>query len=136
MVEGLPQLFRPSTFINLGEQVADGTGSVDIASEEAQRPVSVVGVVRLAGNPSFDWSVPIFFLAVVNVFVGVFNLLPLLPLDGGHVAIASYERLRSTRDRMYHADVAKLLPVAYAVMGVLAFVFISTLWLDIFKPIK
>ncbi len=132
----LPQMFRPSMLSDLGSQLFQPTGAVDIASEEAERPISVVGVVRVAGNPEFDWSIPIFFLAIVNVFVGIFNLLPLLPLDGGHASIAIYERLRSWNGKRYQADVAKLLPVAYAVMSLLAFVFISTLYLDIARPIQ
>ena len=46
----------------------------------------------------------------------IFNMIPLLPFDGGHVAIAVYERLRSRRGRRYHADVAKLLPLTSAVV--------------------
>ena len=71
----------------------------------------------------------------VNIFVGVSNMLPMLPLDGGYVAIATYERLRSRRGRRYHADVNKLTPVVYAFMGVLLVLFACTLYLDIAHPI-
>ena len=48
---------------------------------------------------------------VINIFVGIFNLLPMLPLDGGHVAIAVYEAVRSPHGASrYHADVTKLHP--------------------------
>ena len=54
------------------------------------------------------------------------NMLPMLPLDGGHVAIAVYERIRTRRGRPYYqADVAKLLPVVYAFMAVLAVVVVA-----------
>ena len=115
----------------------DGSEQVDIASDEAaERPVSMIGAVRLAGSPDFDWVVPVRMLAYINIFVGIFNLLPLLPLDGGHAAIATYERLRSRRGRPYQMDVAKLLPLTYAVVFVLGFLMLTTLWLDIVRPIS
>jgi membrane-associated protease RseP (regulator of RpoE activity) len=62
---------------------------------------------------------------------------PLLPLDGGHVAIATYEKVRSMlRGGVpYHVDVTKLLPVTYAVVLVLVFLCLSTVYLDIADPI-
>ena len=53
---------------------------------------------------------------MLNVFVGVFNMFPLLPLDGGHAAIATYERLRERNGQRYHADVSKMMPFAMAVI--------------------
>ena len=132
----LPRFLSPATFVNLGQLVFDGSEDVDIASDEAAaRPVSMIGAVRLAGSPDFDWVVPVRMLAYINIFVGIFNLLPLLPLDGGHAAIATYERLRSRRGRRYEMDVAKLLPLTYAVVFVLGFLMLTTLWLDIVRPI-
>ena len=53
-------------------------------------------------------------------------MLPMLPLDGGHVAIAVYERIRTRRGRPYYqADAAKLLPVVYAFVAVLLLVVVS-----------
>ena len=132
----VPRFLSPSTFVNLGGLVFDGSEEVDITSDEAAaRPVSMIGAVRLAGSPDFDWVVPVRMLAYINIFVGIFNLLPLLPLDGGHAAIATYERLRSRRGRPYQMDVAKLLPLTYAVVFVLGFLMLTTLWLDIVRPI-
>ena len=77
----------------------------------------------------------LFLLAVLNVFIGVFNMFPLLPLDGGHAAIATYERLRERNGQRYYADVAKMMPFAMAVMTVLLFLFMSGLYLDITDPL-
>jgi membrane-associated protease RseP (regulator of RpoE activity) len=77
----------------------------------------------------------ILILVAVNIFVGLLNMLPLLPLDGGYVAIATYERLRSRRGVRYHADINKMAPVIYAFMAVLLVLFASTLYLDIAHPI-
>ncbi len=70
-------------------------------------------------------------LVLFNIFIGIFNLLPLLPLDGGHVAVATYEAVRSRKGRAYHADVAKLMPLTYAVFLVLVFIGVSALFLDV-----
>ena len=62
-------------------------------------------------------------------------MLPMLPLDGGYVAIATYERLRSRRGVRYRANVNLLAPFVYAFMSVLLVLFASTLYLDIAHPI-
>ncbi|MDH4075564.1 MAG: site-2 protease family protein [Acidimicrobiia bacterium] len=136
-ISTIPRFLAPSTFVDLGRLLLEGPADVSIDSEEAaNRPVSMVGVVRLAGDPGFDWTMPVTMLAYINIFVGVFNLLPLLPLDGGHAAIATYERIRSRRGVRHQMDVAKLLPVTYAVVLVLGFLMLTTLLLDIVRPIS
>ena len=76
------------------------------------------------------------FLIGLNIFIGVFNLVPLLPLDGGHVAVASYERVREIgRKTRYHADVYKLIPLTYGVIFVLMAVGMLALYADIFDPV-
>lgn len=74
-------------------------------------------------------------LISINIFVGMINLLPMLPLDGGHVAIAVYERIRSRRGHFYRADVRKLAPVAYAFVAFLAFIVVSAFYLDVTHPL-
>lgn len=133
----IPEFLSPATFGRLAEAMFDSDSGIDEETGQiANRPISVVGAVRIAGKPTFDWSIPIQMLALVNVSVGLINLIPLLPLDGGHAAVATYEKLRSRRGRRYQADVAKLLPLTYAVVAVLAFLMISTVWLDIVQPIS
>lgn len=65
--------------------------------------------------------------------VGVFNMFPLLPLDGGHAAIATYERIRSRKGKRYFADVNKLMPVAALCLALIAFMFLTGLYLDVVK---
>jgi membrane-associated protease RseP (regulator of RpoE activity) len=62
-------------------------------------------------------------------------LFPLLPFDGGHAAIATYERIRSKRGKPYRADLAKMVPVATAVVAMLAFLLVAGLYLDITQPL-
>ena len=72
----------------------------------------------------------------MNIFIGVFNMVPLPPLDGGHAAVAIYERARSRRGRRYHADATKLLPLTYAVVMVMVVLFVTTTYLDIVDPVN
>ena len=113
--------------------------------------VGLVGAARVSGEvlavqeEPFVLRVSQFLLLIagLNLFVGVFNLLPLLPLDGGHLAVLAYEnardklrRLRGYRGEFQRVDFAKLMPLTYAV--VLLFVGL-TLWImgaDIVNPIK
>ena len=101
------------------------------------RPTTLVGVTGLSddvGDAAGLMGI-LFLLAVLNVFIGVFNMFPLLPLDGGHAAIATYERVRERDGRRYYADVSKMMPFAMAVMTVLLFLFASGLYLDITDPV-
>jgi membrane-associated protease RseP (regulator of RpoE activity) len=101
------------------------------------RPTTLVGVTGLSDDvgDAAGFMGIFFLLAVLNVFIGVFNMFPLLPLDGGHAAIATYERIRERDGRRYYADVSKMMPFAMAVMTVLLFLFASGLYLDITDPI-
>lgn len=108
----------------------------DDASLET-RPTTVVGVSQVGGSigESDGLKGILLLLASVNVFVGIFNMFPLLPFDGGHAAIATYERLRSRRGQPYRADINKMVPVATAVVGLLGLLLITGLWLDITQPL-
>ena len=101
------------------------------------RPTTLIGAGSLSDDVGEAQGVIgiVYFLAVLNVFVGVFNMFPLLPLDGGHAAIATYERLRERKGQRYYADVAKMMPFAMAVMTVLLLLFMSGLYLDITDPV-
>jgi membrane-associated protease RseP (regulator of RpoE activity) len=109
--------------------------AVDEADEN--RLISIYGAVRLGGEATEEGLVQLFaFLALLNIFIGVFNLVPLLPLDGGHVAVATYERVREIgRGRRYHADITKLLPLTYAVVFVLVTIGMIALYVDITDPV-
>lgn len=101
------------------------------------RPTTLVGVTGLSDDvgEAQGFMGILYLLAVLNIFVGVFNMFPLLPLDGGHAAIATYERFRERNGQRYYADVARLMPFAMAVITVLLFLFMSGLYLDITDPI-
>lgn len=101
------------------------------------RPTTVVGITGISDDvaESQGFMGVLYLMAVLNVFIGVFNMFPLLPLDGGHAAIATYERLRERRGQRYYADVSKAMPFATAVVVLLLFLFASGLYLDITSPL-
>ena len=101
------------------------------------RPTTVVGASQVGGEigRSDGLKGVLILLATVNIFVGIFNLVPLLPFDGGHAAIATYERLRSRRGKVYHADVGKMIPVATTVVVLLVMLMFAGLYLDITSPL-
>ncbi len=103
------------------------------------RPTTVVGISQLSATIGDEagFGGLLLTLAAVNVFVGLLNLFPVLPFDGGHAAIATYERLRSRRGRSpYRADITKMIPVAMTMIAVLAMLFFTGLYLDITKPLR
>jgi membrane-associated protease RseP (regulator of RpoE activity) len=106
-------------------------------------PISVVGASRLGGETVEHgaWWMFLNLLVVLNFFVGVFNLLPLLPLDGGHIAIAWFEKVRSWiyarlgRRDPGRVNYLKLMPFTYAVILVFGGVTLLTVAADIVNPI-
>jgi membrane-associated protease RseP (regulator of RpoE activity) len=109
---------------------------VGTADDPTTQPGTIVGATRISDDVGqFDgWAGYFALLAAINVSVGVFNMFPLLPLDGGHAAIATYERVRSRRGRRYVADVQKMMPVVAVTLALLAFMFLTGLYLDIVEP--
>lgn len=108
--------------------------------QNANRPVSLVGSVSLATDMArVDFGQLLLFLATLNVFIGLFNLIPLLPFDGGHIAVACYEKVRELlrRDgRRYLVSPSALYPMAIVVVTVLGLLFLSSVYLDLVDPIR
>ena len=106
-------------------------------ADPATRPTTVVGISQVSGSVGESDGLKgiLLLLASLNIFVGVFNMLPLLPFDGGHAAIATYERLRSRPGKPYRADISKMIPVATTVVVLLAFLLATGLYLDLTRPL-
>ncbi|MEV4624428.1 site-2 protease family protein [Asanoa sp. NPDC049573] len=110
---------------------------------DADTPISVVGASRLGGEAvQHDaWEVFVLLFISLNFFIGVFNLLPLLPLDGGHIAISWFERLRSWfaarlgKPDPGRVDYYKLMPVTYVVILIGGAFTLLTITADIINPI-
>jgi membrane-associated protease RseP (regulator of RpoE activity) len=143
----------PSKISNLWGTVFEGK------QRNPNGPVGVVGIGRISGDFASTNRLTVQakiytlvgVLASVNLLLFFLNLLPLLPLDGGHVAGALVEatrrgwaRLRTRRNAatkratrpQIFVDTAQMLPVMYAVASVLVVLTLLTLWADIVKPIN
>jgi membrane-associated protease RseP (regulator of RpoE activity) len=128
-------VFSPGDFSSLFHQIAS-PAAAENRHNQLTRPVSIVGAVRLGVQGAEAGPATLLeILLILNIFVGLLNMFPMLPLDGGFVAVATYERLRSRRGLRYHADVNRLAPVIYAFVSVLLVLFVCTLYLDIVYPI-
>ena len=116
-----------------------------IAGEQRdpETPVSVVGASRIGGQlfELGDWTNMLTLFATLNLFFGIFNLFPLLPMDGGHIAIAWFERVRSWiaakrgKPDPGRVDYYKLAPITLAVIGVLGVFVLLTVTADFVNPI-
>jgi membrane-associated protease RseP (regulator of RpoE activity) len=119
------------------------------APRQPDSPMGVVGAARVGGEV-FSLNIPseqriatmVMLVAGFNLSLFLFNLLPLLPLDGGHIAGALWEALKRNLARVLRRpdpgpfDVAKMMPVAYVVAGVFLSFTILVLIADVVNPVK
>ncbi|GAA4806763.1 M50 family metallopeptidase [Nocardioides caeni] len=122
---------------------------VGVEERDPLGPVSIVGGGRLAGEVASheeitleDKAVSLLMLiAGFNFFIGMFNFVPLLPLDGGHIASALWEATRRGFARLFrrpdpgYVDAAKLLPVAYVVASALLVMGVVLIVGDLVVPV-
>lgn len=127
-----------------------GVDLVTGAPRDVNSPISIIGASRVAGEIGVSDQLSgadrvatwMSLLGSVNLFVALLNLVPLLPLDGGHIAGALYEWVRRGWAKLRrqpdpgHVDTAKLLPVAYIVGGFLLLGGIVLVVADIISPIQ
>ncbi|HLL67036.1 MAG TPA: site-2 protease family protein [Micromonosporaceae bacterium] len=110
---------------------------------DPETPVSVVGASRIGGElvEMGDWTSLLSLFAVLNLFFGLFNLLPLLPMDGGHIAIAWFERIRSWVYARFgkrdpgRVDYLKLTPITLVVIAIMGVFVLLTVSADVINPI-
>jgi membrane-associated protease RseP (regulator of RpoE activity) len=151
----------PKTFEMLGTGITGtydalahrfgGLGQLFSHNRSPDGLVGVVGAARAGGDllsaqgASLGQRIGDFLLLVagVNLAVGLFNLLPLFPLDGGHLAVLGFEqarqgvrRLRGYRGATQRVDLVKLLPATYAVVAALVVMSVLILSADIVNPIR
>ena len=131
-IKALGGIFSPDGVSNY-QDLLTGDGG-----DNNKRFISPVGAARVAGQAVDNgWGAVLLFLFAINVFVGIFNMVPLLPLDGGHVAIATYEKIASMiKGRRVMVDVQKLMPITAVVLAALVIMGLSALYLDIFRPVE
>ncbi|MFF7476129.1 site-2 protease family protein [Streptomyces sp. NPDC008092] len=121
----------------------------DGAPRQPDSPMGVVGAARVGGEiftldipPTEQLAMALMLVAGFNLSLFLFNMLPLLPLDGGHIAGALWESLRRNLAKVLRRpdpgpfDVAKLMPVAYVVAGVFICFTVLVLIADVVNPVK
>lgn len=118
--------------------------SIGGGERDKETPISVVGA-SIIGGDTVDhglWVMFWFFLAQLNFVLGAVNLLPLLPFDGGHIAVAVFEKLRNmiraSRGKVAAAPVnyLKLMPATYVVLFVIGGYMLLTVTADLVNPIR
>ncbi|MGX6607259.1 M50 family metallopeptidase [Micromonosporaceae bacterium Da 78-11] len=117
--------------------------SITGSERDPNTPISVVGASLIGGEAASLglWSSVLMLFVGLNVFIGIFNLLPLLPVDGGHIAVAWYEKIRSYiyarrgKPDPGRVDYYKLMPLTYAVIFIGGAFTLLTLTADIINPI-
>jgi membrane-associated protease RseP (regulator of RpoE activity) len=110
---------------------------------------SIVGAARdtgaaVAAHVGWQYKVSFILLLIasLNIWVGILNLLPLLPMDGGHVAVIVWERIRAWFARVRHrpdpglVDMAKLLPVSFSIFALLMVLSVVLILADIVNPVN
>lgn len=127
----------------LPSKVPEVIRSLGGEQRDADGPVSVVGVSRFGGQAveAESWLTFLLLLASFNVFIGIFNLFPFLPLDGGHVAVLLYEKVRARLLRLRgrpdpgRVDLNKLMPVTFVVILLVGGLSVLTILADVVNPI-
>jgi membrane-associated protease RseP (regulator of RpoE activity) len=130
---GLADRFTPSGVQQTAKQSFTNAAPVAGSQQDLNRPQSLIGFVAngsdvAAGN---IWVV-LWLLAALSLVLALFNLLPVLPLDGGHAVIALYEGIASkVKHRRVFADYRKALSVSLLLLAPLLFLSLSAMVLDI-----
>jgi membrane-associated protease RseP (regulator of RpoE activity) len=97
--------------------------------DDAQTFVGVSRNVGAAGSQG-DWGTILAYAGYVTIFIGIVNLIPLPPLDGGHLLLLAWEKVTGR-----HVDYRRIVPIAATVIVVLSLFMVAALLLDIFKPV-
>ena len=114
------------------------------AERDVEGPMSVVGASRVGGElvEANLWAAFFMMLASLNYFLALFNLIPLPPFDGGHIAVVIYEKIRDFFRKIQSkaaagpADYTKLMPVTYVIAAALMSVAAVIIVADFVNPIK
>lgn len=114
------------------------------AERDIEGPVSVIGASRTGGElvEQDMWSAFWMMLASLNFFLALFNLVPLPPLDGGHIAVVLYEKIRDALRRLRGlgpgtpANYEKLMPLTYTMAALLLGVGVLVMAADVVNPVR
>jgi membrane-associated protease RseP (regulator of RpoE activity) len=128
----LPKLFSKDRANTAGGQVGSVVGAAEATGD------------AVAANIGWQYKVEyvLLLIAALNAFIGAFNMLPLLPLDGGHVAVIVWERIRAWFSRLRGrpdpglVDMRKVLPVSFSIFMILVLFSVTLILADIVNPVS
>jgi membrane-associated protease RseP (regulator of RpoE activity) len=129
--KAIPDLFKKDRASTPGGQVTSVVGAGDVTGQ--------VLAANISWQPKAE--LVLLIIASLNIFVGAFNLLPLLPMDGGHIAVVIYERVRAGVAKLRGkpdpgpADYRRLIPVSVGVFALLVCLGLLLVAADIVNPI-
>jgi membrane-associated protease RseP (regulator of RpoE activity) len=139
-IGGMVGFFRPANIGRLAKQVVGANSAKGpLTDKEMQsRPTSVVGMVSIGSEAARQHPSELLnILVLINLALGAFNLLPMLPLDGGHIVIATYEALMSRiKGRRHFVDMNRVAPFAAMFMAFVLVLGLSAMYLDIVRPVS
>lgn len=138
-LSGVARFFSPSTIVNFAKQVKgarNSTGELTQAELE-NRPTSIIGMTQVGAQAASEGITPLLeILVIINLALGTFNLLPMLPLDGGHIVVATYESVMGKFTKRRHfLNMERLTPVVAAFFGLLLMLGLGAMYLDIVRPV-
>ncbi|MQY02954.1 M50 family metallopeptidase [Actinomadura macrotermitis] len=128
----LPRLFSPDRAASPGGQVGSVVGATEMSGQ----------IFSSAGTWRDKAALYLSLVVSVNIFLGALNVLPLLPLDGGHLAVVGYERARARLARLRGrpdpgpVDMTRLLPITYLVVVLLVGYGVLLILADILNPLR
>lgn len=128
VIRRLGDVFGPAGLKRIANQL---TGKVDRTTGDVQSIVGGGQTLVQASEVYGFWMVLLNLMVSFNVFIGILNLVPLPPLDGGHLAVLAYEKVRGRRP-----DVRKLIPLTALVAAFMILFALSITYLDIVNPIQ
>jgi membrane-associated protease RseP (regulator of RpoE activity) len=135
ITDGMGHIVSPAGIAHYANVVTTRSGA-EQAAKTGDRPESIVGIVHTTAQA--EQSGAIYFVSmiiIIDLAVALLNLLPVLPLDGGHIAIAAYEGVRSRKGKRYKANLKPFLMFSGVVMVFLVLLVVTSVWLDIAYPI-
>ena len=129
----IPRLFSPQRESTPGGQVGSVVGATDVS-----------GQIFASGTASLRDKIALYLSLVVsvNIFLGALNVVPLLPLDGGHLAVVGYERARAALNRVRGrpdpgtVDIRKLMPLTYLAVLLLVGLGVLLILADLLNPLR
>jgi membrane-associated protease RseP (regulator of RpoE activity) len=139
-ISGIGRFFSPTAISNFAKQVTGAhSNNTKITDKELEtRPTSIVGMTQIGAKAAQTGATDfLVILVLINLALGSFNLLPMLPLDGGHIVVATYESIvGKLTGRRHFVNMNRVMPVVAVFFGLLMLLGLGSIYLDIVRPVS